>query len=46
MLTNIADKEQNGSINEDPKYFKELEKNKKKTVKMTNQGEQSEVTIR
>lgn len=36
-MANIADKEATGNINEDPKFFKEIEKNKKKTAKMTNE---------
>ena len=36
-MVNMSDKEVNGNVPEDPKYLKELEKNKKKTAKMNNQ---------
>ena len=36
-MINMADKEAIGTVGEDPKVLKELEKNKKKTAKMNNQ---------
>lgn len=45
-MINIADKESNGKLMEDPKSMKEVEKNKKKTTKMNSQREQTEQVIK